>query len=52
MADSQRRGSDVSPAVDDEAQTKKDRMTLLMFGVGAIIVVALMWWLSTFLSGS
>jgi predicted nucleic acid-binding Zn ribbon protein len=51
MADSQRKESARVAAVDDEAQTKKDRMMMLTFGVGAIVVVGIMWWLSTFLSG-
>lgn len=51
MAESQRKAPEVTAAVDDEAQTKKDRMMLLIFGIGAVAIIGLMFWLSSFLSG-
>ncbi len=51
MAESKRPES-AAVDLDEEAQRRKDRITLLLFLVGAVLIVAGMFFLSKFLSGS
>lgn len=51
MAESKRKVGD-GPTADEEAQEKRDRITLIVMLVGGVLIVAGMIWLSKFLSGS
>ena len=51
MAESKRSGSS-APSLDDQAQKKRDRVILIAFLVGAVLVVAGMIALAGFLSGA
>lgn len=52
MAESKRTPQHTVEATDDEAQARRDRITLIVFLVGAVVIVAGMWALAAFLSGS
>lgn len=52
MAESKRKTPVVTVEEKDEAQAKKDRMTLIVMLVGGVIIVLGMIALSKFLSGS
>lgn len=51
MAESKRK-VEAGPTADEEAQAKRDRITLIVMLVGGVLIVAGMIWLSKFLSGS
>ena len=50
MADSKRQGHKTVQVLDDATQTKKDRMFLVTFFLGAVALVAGMFWIANGLS--
>lgn len=52
MAESRRKTEGHKPLVEDDAQSRKDRLTLILFGIGAVVIIIGMWLLATFLSGN
>ncbi len=50
MADSKRQGHKSANVLDEETQTKKDRMFLVTFFLGAVALVAGMFWIAGGLS--
>lgn len=49
---SERAGHKVDDEVDEAAQRRRDRITLVVFLIGAVLAIAGMFLLASFLSGS
>lgn len=52
MAKSKRIPQHTVESTDEEKQARRDRITLIVFLIGAVLIVAGMWALAAFLSGN